>query len=114
MRKRGLINQGHLGFSVSKAAELGRVEAEQGGRWGGGEGGEGQKARENQSGEERSGLGHSQWGVPDAESLQIATIKARLPGDIGTLGQGHHGHIGDYVGAGAWVEGWGEGLWSGP
>lgn len=28
----------------------------------------------------------SQWGIPDTESLQIATIKARLPRDIGTLG----------------------------
>lgn len=49
-----------------------------------------------------AGAGHSQWGIPDTESLQIATIKARLPGDIGTLGQRHHGHIGDNVGAGAW------------
>lgn len=52
-----------------------------------------------------AGAGRSQWGVPDAESLQVATIKARLPGDIGTLGQRHDGHIGDNVGAGAWVGG---------
>ena len=50
-----------------------------------------------------AGAGHSQGGIPDTESLQIATIKARLPGDIGTLGQRYHGHIGDNVGAGAWV-----------
>lgn len=54
------------------------------------------------SGGETGGAGHSQRGIPDTESLQIATIKARLPGDIGTLGQRHHGHIGDNVWAGAW------------
>lgn len=52
-----------------------------------------------------AGAGRSQWGVPDAESLHVATIKARLPGDVGTLGQRHDGHIGDDVGAGAWVGG---------
>lgn len=49
-----------------------------------------------------AGAGHSQGGIPDTESLQVATIKARLPGDIGTLGQRHHRHIGDSMGAGAW------------
>lgn len=57
---------------------------------------EGQRARERQA-------GHSQWGVPDAESLQVAAIKARLPGDIGTLGHGYHRHIGDHMGAGSWA-----------
>lgn len=47
-----------------------------------------------------AGPGHSQRGIPDTESLQIATIKARLPRDVGTLGQRHHGHIGDNMGAG--------------
>lgn len=66
----------------------------------------GKRTRENQDGEESSGReGHAQWGIPDAESLQITTIKPRLPGDIGTLGQRHHGHIGDNMGAGAWVRG---------
>lgn len=53
----------------------------------------------------KSGTSHSQRGIPDTESLQIATIKARLPRDIGTLGQRHHRHMGDDMGAGAWVGG---------
>lgn len=56
----------------------------------------------------------SQRRVPNAEPLEVASIKAWLPGDVGRQQQREHGDVGDGVRTGSWHGGREKSAWVGP